>query len=554
MFLVTLAFAVLLEGHLLETNERFLAQFGLNNSIIRELGEQTPSVLAKQSLARSRTPRQVGNCPAVRSAAEVPARWELDSFYKKYVEAAGGIPVISSDLVSDEALLVAAMTINRMLAHRPDAARHMADIKFRYAVMAAYPKEKTTDIPEHSWLPKDYWDERARGLGATCFARAGSGAEENILCHSNDRYNGENICLHEFAHCVHEMGVKYVDPDLFQETIDAFEKRPTEHFYGNVYANTNFKEFFAENTQSYYDTNYGSSATPDYWTRKDLQTKANQMFNILDKGFFNDVSFDPVCPTDTGGWGGDLQVDCSNFWQGSKKRDLVKFPFQDISCGEEAPAPSCTGSPPKFLVCEDDSVFCGAYSVSGQCGDQPGCKKSCCECIQGTPSRPTPECLEECAQSNDPSCVTQWDDVCFEQFGKCGSVCKFNATNPGLLKEARRNFELYKPPAPAPIFSFTWSLDSEKCRKECSNHIDPFCGHRKNPWDDTCDNISKSQACDFCAVDACSRNCMKEYDAWCGSNILDATCNRVLIGVCAAQCGSRSTEKAPRETHRGIGG
>merc|ERR550534_1274447 len=57
---------------------------------------------------------------------------------------------------------------------------------FRHAVMAAYPQEVTTHIPEHAW-PGAYWNERARGLGATVATPVGSSAEENALCHSNDR-------------------------------------------------------------------------------------------------------------------------------------------------------------------------------------------------------------------------------------------------------------------------------------------------------------------------------------------------------------------------------
>ena len=61
---------------------------------------------------------------------------------------------------------------------------------FRHAVMAPYPLEVTTDVPEHAFLADDAntdWDERARGLGATMAIPVGSSAEENILCHVDDR-------------------------------------------------------------------------------------------------------------------------------------------------------------------------------------------------------------------------------------------------------------------------------------------------------------------------------------------------------------------------------
>ena len=47
-----------------------------------------------------------------------------------------------------------------------------------------------------------------RGLGATPSAPAVSCAEENLLEHPNDPYFEECICIHEFAHAIHQMGMK----------------------------------------------------------------------------------------------------------------------------------------------------------------------------------------------------------------------------------------------------------------------------------------------------------------------------------------------------------
>ena len=56
-----------------------------------------------------------------------------------------------------------------------------------------------TSIPEHRHLGR-WWDTRARGLGGTLHIPVSSGAEENLLCYSNDRYRSEDIFLHEFSH------------------------------------------------------------------------------------------------------------------------------------------------------------------------------------------------------------------------------------------------------------------------------------------------------------------------------------------------------------------
>src|SRR5579872_2827046 len=88
---------------------------------------------------------------------------KLDPFYQKYASAKG-IPVLSSEKVSDKAILEAVYLINQMLADRDDVRQALIKGKMRFVVMA--PTEMTTDVPEQrNMTPKDYWDKRARGLG-----------------------------------------------------------------------------------------------------------------------------------------------------------------------------------------------------------------------------------------------------------------------------------------------------------------------------------------------------------------------------------------------------
>src|SRR5262249_45526100 len=129
----------------------------------------------------------------------------------------GGLPIVSSEKVSDFALLEAAYLINQMLSERPDILKALADNKVRFAVMAW--SELTTDIPEHSDLqPGKYWDRRARGLGSTKRRPAVSCGEENLLNYPGDPYAKENILIHEFAHAIHQMGLNTID-ETFDERL-----------------------------------------------------------------------------------------------------------------------------------------------------------------------------------------------------------------------------------------------------------------------------------------------------------------------------------------------
>ena len=64
----------------------------------------------------------------------------------------------------------ACYTVRFMLADREDIRFAQYKNGGRIVIMAEYPKEVTTDVPEHAFLKDDTetdWDERARGLGGT---------------------------------------------------------------------------------------------------------------------------------------------------------------------------------------------------------------------------------------------------------------------------------------------------------------------------------------------------------------------------------------------------
>jgi hypothetical protein len=64
-----------------------------------------------------------------------PAALELDPFYKKYADA-HGIPIVSSEKVPDEALLMARDIVQFMLSERPDLRRELIRKKWKVAIMA----------------------------------------------------------------------------------------------------------------------------------------------------------------------------------------------------------------------------------------------------------------------------------------------------------------------------------------------------------------------------------------------------------------------------------
>lgn len=201
---------------------------------------------------------------------QLRTKFALDPFYQQHVMV-GELPVVGSTNVSQAAILEAAWIVNKMIGHRPGILHAMAKNNTRLAVMAW--NEFTTDVPEHRELkPPVYWDRRARGLGATPTAPAVSCAEENLLGHPNDPYSTENICIHEFAHAIHIMGMPDVDPTFEARLNLAYDRALAAGLWKETYAATDIQEYWAESVQSWFDDNRENDALHNHVnTRAELK-------------------------------------------------------------------------------------------------------------------------------------------------------------------------------------------------------------------------------------------------------------------------------------------
>lgn len=222
----------------------------------------------------------------------VPTVLNLDTFYKKYLNA-NGIPVVSSSKVPDAALLQTAKTVKFMLTKIPDVTSKLIENKLRVAIMAQ--TEVTTNIPEHSDLniafPQTNWDTRARGLGPTLIRPAVSCAEENVLAYPNDPYKGEDILIHEFTHAIHQLGISHIDPEFDKKLNSIFNLAKTEGLWKNTYASSNASEYFAEGVQSWFNVNQERSPSDgihnDINTRIELKEYDPRLYQLISKYFLD---------------------------------------------------------------------------------------------------------------------------------------------------------------------------------------------------------------------------------------------------------------------------
>ncbi len=232
----------------------------------------------------------------------------VDAFYRKYVDA-GGIPIVGSEKVDDDALLFARDIVNFMLIKRPDLRAEFVRRAGRVLIIAH--EEGQTDLPEYRTMRKpakddprltprererydlpggigsqtdqEYWNQRARGLGGF----RTSCAEENLLGYDPSRYYGEHICVHEFSHGVMS-AFRAVDPELYKALQAAYADAKASGRFKGHYAENTIAEYWAEGTQWWFWSNYAwtdRSREPAVavWSPDDLRAYDPALYAILDK-------------------------------------------------------------------------------------------------------------------------------------------------------------------------------------------------------------------------------------------------------------------------------
>jgi hypothetical protein len=220
--------------------------------------------------------------------ADLRQDWDVDPFYQKYANA-NGIPILTSNQPPDNTLVLACQLVLEMVSERDDVRLALIENQVHFAIVGV--NELTNDIPEYSYMP-DSINTRARGLGGN----PGLCAEESILCGSTDRWRGESICVHEFAHTISLYGLYDADPTFQNRLRAAYQSARTAGLFANTYAMENEQEYWGEGVQDWYYTNL-ESATPNgvhgpIDKREELESYDPILYDLIDELLPLDVSWD----------------------------------------------------------------------------------------------------------------------------------------------------------------------------------------------------------------------------------------------------------------------
>ena len=193
-----------------------------------------------------------------------------------------GIPIKALKEVAGEAMLQARARLAMMLDKLPGVRRRLHEAGVELHIIGR--NQVTSDLPEFRHLKgkpfdgKLTIDERTRGMGGQLV----SCGEENLLKLDKDRYRGRDICVHEFAHAIQDLGMTDAERGKFREQ---FHHSLAKGLWKDAYAATNEHEFFAELSMWYWGIHgdLGMKGTKPANGREGLKAYDAEAYALFDK-------------------------------------------------------------------------------------------------------------------------------------------------------------------------------------------------------------------------------------------------------------------------------
>jgi len=168
-----------------------------------------------------------------------------------------GIDIVASSEVAPEALIAAAERIHGMLVGRLDYAAYVASSGITAAVIGA--DERITDLPPFQDLYEQYpgtdWRRAGRSFTATDLVPWFAGAEENLSCTTEDRYEGEDMLLRDLARTVRDYPMRALDASTDSAIESVYGRAIAAGLWRDTLAENNSDTYWMEGVQSWFDGN-----------------------------------------------------------------------------------------------------------------------------------------------------------------------------------------------------------------------------------------------------------------------------------------------------------
>ena len=218
-------------------------------------------------------------------------------FYRKII-VTNQIAVVGSHRVEDRSLEQAIAALEGMIMDRQVWWGFLVEGEASVAVMSA--SETMDDIPEYR-PPNDSaggdWAASIRSHPASAEIPVTTIGEENLLCAALDANIGESVLVHELAHTLHDLVISKIDPNFDSDLSSVFQQARADGLWANTLANTNYREYWAEGVQSWFDANQHEQPGLHNHvnTRAELAEYDPRLRDLLGQ-WFGDGEWTPTCP------------------------------------------------------------------------------------------------------------------------------------------------------------------------------------------------------------------------------------------------------------------
>jgi hypothetical protein len=210
------------------------------------------------------------------------------SYYKKYLSLKQGndsIPIVAGPGVADSALHRAQKICAILVATLPT--HSLATLRTQRIYIAIFGNnEYPNALP--GWPAGVDATRYGGGFGPTATYRVCGIHEGDIMKNAFDRYNTENIVVHEFSHAIKNFALEKIDPMFRDKVQQLLTTAKAAGKWGNTYAGSNAEEYWAEGVQTYFEVNAAGPAGGDgvhnnINTRAELQAYDPDIYALIEQ-------------------------------------------------------------------------------------------------------------------------------------------------------------------------------------------------------------------------------------------------------------------------------
>jgi hypothetical protein len=215
-----------------------------------------------------------------------------------------GLEILAGDEVEPDAVSEMADRVYNMLVNRPEYAPSIAAFPIALRIIGS--SQRIMDLPEFEDIyfhhPGIDWRYLGRSFPGTEEIPYAAGAEENLLCSTEDRYAGEDNFLRDFAITMRRFAMDFVDETTSTAIEQAYAVAIAEGRFKNTLAEINSEQYWAEGVQSFFDANLEDNAEDrepisshnHVNTREELREYDRALYEIA-ISVFGDTEWRPAC-------------------------------------------------------------------------------------------------------------------------------------------------------------------------------------------------------------------------------------------------------------------